>query len=192
MAQAVWGRARRCVRRPKKWAAKNSEDRCKCGQSTNLGVLRSKIRCESNSRRIEYEWGNSATDCKWRFGNEKFFHENGASNLDTWQETTSGSHFNWSKNSITKMNHPTLFTWLSPLRVLAIPKTEKCPEGTKISWLFWHPTQRENVIFLNSWFSVLSRPRWKEVAVPVLWPIPQVAVTVFSAPDDGCYDARNM
>jgi hypothetical protein len=27
----------------------------KCGQSTNRGVLRSKIRCESNSERIEYE-----------------------------------------------------------------------------------------------------------------------------------------
>jgi len=72
MAQAVQGRARRCVRRPKKWADKNSEDRRKCGQSTNLGALRSKIRCESNSRRIEYEWGNSATDCKWRLGMRKF------------------------------------------------------------------------------------------------------------------------
>jgi len=35
-------------------------------------------------------------------------------------------------------------------------------------------------------------PRWKEIAVPVLWPIPEVAVTVFSVPDDGCCDARNM
>jgi len=26
----------------------------------------------------------------------------------------------------------------------------------------------------------------------VLWPIPEAAVTVFSAPDDGCCDARNM
>ena len=32
----------------------------------------------------------------------------------------------------------------------------------------------------------------EEVAVPVLWPIPEVAVTVFSAPDDGRWDARNM
>ena len=38
----------------------------------------------------------------------------------------------------------------------------------------------------------LIRPRWKEVAVPVLSPIPEVAVTGFSAPDDGCCDARNM
>jgi len=72
MAQAVQGRARRCATRPKKWAAKNSKDRRKCGQSANLGELRSKIRCESNSRRTEYEQGNSATDCKGRFGNEKF------------------------------------------------------------------------------------------------------------------------
>jgi len=32
----------------------------------------------------------------------------------------------------------------------------------------------------------------KEVAVPVLWPIPEVADTVFSTPDDGRCDARNM
>ena len=38
----------------------------------------------------------------------------------------------------------------------------------------------------------LIRPLWKEVAVPVSWPIPEVADTVFSAPDDGCCDARNM
>ena len=67
----VQGRARRCARRPKKWAAKNARDRCKCGQSTNVGELKSKIRCESNSRRIEYEYINSATDCKGRFENEK-------------------------------------------------------------------------------------------------------------------------
>jgi hypothetical protein len=35
--------------------ATNAKDGCKCGQSTNLGALRSKIRCETNSRRIEYE-----------------------------------------------------------------------------------------------------------------------------------------
>jgi hypothetical protein len=44
MAQADQGRARRCARRLKKWATKNAKDRCKCGQSTNLGALRSKIR----------------------------------------------------------------------------------------------------------------------------------------------------
>ena len=34
----------------------------------------------------------------------------------------------------------------------------------------------------------LIRPRWTEVAVPV----PEVAVTVFITPDDGCCDTRNM
>jgi len=29
-------------------------------------------------------------------------------------------------------------------------------------------------------------PRWTEVAVPILWPVPEAAVTVFSTPDDGC------
>jgi hypothetical protein len=55
MAQAVQGRMRRCERRPKKWAAKNAKDRRKCGQSTNLGALRSKGRCESYGRRTEHE-----------------------------------------------------------------------------------------------------------------------------------------
>jgi len=32
----------------------------------------------------------------------------------------------------------------------------------------------------------LIRPRWREVAVP------EAAVTVFSIPDDGCCDTRNM
>jgi hypothetical protein len=49
----------------------------------NLDVLKSKGRCESNSRKIEYEEGNSATDCKGKFGNVKNFHKNVASNLDT-------------------------------------------------------------------------------------------------------------
>jgi len=38
----------------------------------------------------------------------------------------------------------------------------------------------------------LISPRWREVAVPVLWPVPEVAVTVFSTPYDGCCDTRNM
>ena len=69
MARAVQERARKCARRFKKWEAKNAKDRCKCGQSTNLGALRSKSRCESNSRRTDYEQGNSMTDFKGNFGN---------------------------------------------------------------------------------------------------------------------------
>ena len=33
---------------------------------------------------------------------------------------------------------------------------------------------------------------WKEVAVPVLRPVLEAAVTVFSTPDDGCCDTQNM
>jgi len=36
------------------------------------------------------------------------------------------------------------------------------------------------------------RPRWREVAVPLLWPVPVAAVKVFSTPDDGCRDTQNM
>jgi len=38
----------------------------------------------------------------------------------------------------------------------------------------------------------LIRPRWREVATPVLRPVPEAAVIVFSTPDDGCCDTRNM
>jgi len=36
------------------------------------------------------------------------------------------------------------------------------------------------------------RPRWREVAAPVLRPVPEAAITVFSTPDDVCCDTRNM
>jgi len=34
--------------------------------------------------------------------------------------------------------------------------------------------------------------RWREVALPILLPVPEAAVTVFSTPDDVCCDTRNM
>jgi hypothetical protein len=41
--------AKNCARWPKKLAAKNAKVRFKCGHSTNLDGLRSKIRLETNS-----------------------------------------------------------------------------------------------------------------------------------------------
>jgi hypothetical protein len=41
-------------------------------------------------------------------------------------------------------------------------------------------------------YTGLIRPRWRAVAVPELWSVPEAAVTVFSTPDDGCCDTRNM
>jgi len=40
--------------------------------------------------------------------------------------------------------------------------------------------------------AVPIRPRWKGVAVQVVWPVPEAAGTVFNTPDDGCCDTRNM
>jgi len=34
--------------------------------------------------------------------------------------------------------------------------------------------------------------RWRDVAVPILCPVPEAAVTVFGTADDGCCDTRNM
>jgi hypothetical protein len=76
--------------------SKSAKDSCKCGQSTNLGALRTKIRSMTNSRRIEYEQENSATDYYGWFGNKKTFRKVGAPNLDKWPETMSASYFTWS------------------------------------------------------------------------------------------------
>jgi len=32
----------------------------------------------------------------------------------------------------------------------------------------------------------------REVAAPILWPVPEAGVTIFSTHDDGCCDTRNM
>ena len=40
--------------------------------------------------------------------------------------------------------------------------------------------------------TVPIRPRWRGVAVQVVWPVPEAAGTVFNTPDDGCCDTRNM
>jgi len=36
------------------------------------------------------------------------------------------------------------------------------------------------------------KPRWRAVAVQVVWPVPEAAGTVFHTPDDECCDTRNM
>ena len=46
--------------------------------------------------------------------------------------------------------------------------------------------------FCDSHKQAPIRPRWREVALPILWPVPEAAVTVFSTPDDGCCDTRDM
>jgi len=40
--------------------------------------------------------------------------------------------------------------------------------------------------------SLYTWSRWREVAVPVLWPVAEAAVTVFSTPIDGCCDIWSM
>ena len=40
--------------------------------------------------------------------------------------------------------------------------------------------------------TVQIRAHWRDVAVPILWPVPEAVVTVCSTPDGGCCDTRNM
>lgn len=48
-------------------------DECKCGQSVNPRMFRSKTECANDGRWIEHEQGNSAVDCNGGFGNKKDF-----------------------------------------------------------------------------------------------------------------------
>ena len=41
-------------------------------------------------------------------------------------------------------------------------------------------------------YSLPIGPRWREVALQVVLPVPEAAGTVFNTPDDGCCDTRNM
>jgi hypothetical protein len=49
------------------------------------------------------------------------------------------------KSSVTKNGPYILFTWLRPLRVLAVSKIEKnALKGQRFDEIPWHPTQRDN------------------------------------------------
>jgi hypothetical protein len=72
------------------------KDRCKCGQSTNLGALTLKTRWETNCRRIYYEQGNRVTDYYGGFENEKNFHKKMVPRIVDRLPEMSASHFIWS------------------------------------------------------------------------------------------------
>jgi len=55
-----------------------------------------------------------------------------------------------------------------------IRNTKNCNRNLRYRSLYWYS------YFPPTW------PRWSEVAVPILWRVPEAAVTVFSTPDDGC------
>lgn len=77
MKEIIQGRARK---RAQKWAAKNTKKRCKCEQSTKLDAYKLKIMCPTDSRKIEYEKGNSGTYSRRGFGNKKNFLKDATSN----------------------------------------------------------------------------------------------------------------
>ena len=61
-----------------------------------------------------------------------------------------------------------------------IRSTKNCNHGLRYRSWYWYS------YFPPTW------PNWREVAVPVLRPVPEAVVTVFSTPDDGCCDTWNM
>jgi len=71
--------------------------------------------------------------------------------------------------------------WVSSLPSSGVLKTVTAASGTG-----------HNTGAATSLQCGLIGPRWREVAVPILWPVPEAAVTVFSTPDDGSGDTRNM
>jgi len=74
------------------------------------------------------------------------------------------------------------------IRVTAASPTVNEP-STPITKAQWAPELAQNLQSLQyrSWYRYsYFWPRWREVDVPILWPVPEAAVTVFSTPDDGC------
>ena len=74
-------------------------------------------------------------------------------------------------------------------RLLVSSILSVCTHGTRLPLDDFHTKKKKSH---DSHKPVPIRPRWREVAVPVLWPVPEAAVTVFSTPDDGCCDTWNM
>jgi hypothetical protein len=130
MVWAAQGMAGKCVRWPKKWAAKNAKDRCKRGHSTNLGALRSKIRSETNSRRRLLE---SVQRRRPGFWPDKWIHHHeNAPAINALRVLKL-----LAKKSIKKKGHPPHSLDLAPLHFSS--KIKNCTEGTKICWHFWYP-----------------------------------------------------
>jgi len=66
-----------------------------------------------------------------------------------------------------------------------ILKTVPAASGTGHTTCTATPLQRGLI-------GITIRPRWRGVAVQVVYPVPEAAGTVFNIPDDGCSDTRNM
>jgi hypothetical protein len=75
--------------------AKNTENRCKCGQSMNFGVLRTKIGCEANSRGRFGKCAQKKGPELWP--DKRILHHDNAPALR--------DHEYLAKKSITKMDH---------------------------------------------------------------------------------------
>lgn len=107
--------ARRYARWPNKWATKNTKDRCRCWQNTNLCVFRWKIRHEANSRR---KLGESI----WRkYPNCGMTHDNWIAHIDS-----SPVHGALRVCEIhCKNGPPTVLTWLNPQHILALSEIKK-------------------------------------------------------------------
>jgi hypothetical protein len=129
MAMADQGRARRCAGWPKKWGAINAKERCKCGQSANLGALRLKIGCylevltrleESVQRKRPELWPN-----KWIIRH----------NIVPAHDVLRVSEV-LAKKTIKEMG----CRLTAPCSFWLFSKLKKLHEGTKIWWHSWHPT----------------------------------------------------
>jgi hypothetical protein len=98
-------------------ASKNAKERWKCGQSTNLAVPRSKIRCGTNSRRLWEPVLRKRPElwhCKWIL-----HHNNATAHNALWV----CSYLD--KKSITKMDHPPYSSDLAPCNFWLLPKLKK-------------------------------------------------------------------
>ena len=162
-------KGRRCARLPMNWAAKNAKDRCKCGQSTNLGacvrVITEELDMNRETVRQIWEWEKYEFIAQGQTVNQQCYLEVltrlwgfvWRKRPELWPDKWILQHDDapahdalrvqefLAKNAITNVDHPPYSPDLARCDFWLFPKLKKCPEGTKICWHFWHPTQRENI-----------------------------------------------
>jgi hypothetical protein len=109
------------------------KDRCKCGQSMNLGAFRLKIRCETNNRRRLWELVKRKRPKLWP--NKWICHNDNA----PLYEALRVRKF-LAKKSITKMDHPPYSPDLDPSDFWLSPKLKSTLKGQRFADINYNVT----------------------------------------------------
>jgi len=87
---------------------------------------------------------------------------------------------------------PTVCRYLFTAKLLYVFRVSQRPSSGVLKTVTAASGTGQNIGTATSLQRCPIGPRWREVALPILLPVPEGAVTVFSTPDDECCDTRNM